>query len=180
MTSSAGSSGLIFLGSPPMRFMASRMAARSTTAGTPVKSCSSTRAGVKAISLSGLAFGVPVGQGRDVGGADGLAVLGAEEVFQEDLERERQAGRVGVFLGDGVEAVDGVVAVADAERRPALERVDHDAAPCNGTRAKPSLCKGIVRRRGRDAKGASGEDSRHCGSARRERRAYKQKPGEPG
>ena len=32
--------------------MASRMAARSTTAGTPVKSCISTRAGVKAISLA--------------------------------------------------------------------------------------------------------------------------------
>ena len=32
--------------------MASRMAARSTTAGTPVKSCISTRAGVKEISAS--------------------------------------------------------------------------------------------------------------------------------
>ena len=30
---------------PPIAFIASRMAARSTTAGTPVKSCSSTRAG---------------------------------------------------------------------------------------------------------------------------------------
>ena len=34
--------------------MASRMAARSTTAGTPVKSCISTRAGRKAISCSTL------------------------------------------------------------------------------------------------------------------------------
>jgi hypothetical protein len=33
------------------------MAARSTTAGTPVKSCISTRLGVKAISVSGSAFG---------------------------------------------------------------------------------------------------------------------------
>ena len=33
--------------------MASRMAARSTIAGTPVKSCISTRLGVKAISLDG-------------------------------------------------------------------------------------------------------------------------------
>ena len=31
--------GFILLASPPRRFMASRMAARSTTAGTPVKSC---------------------------------------------------------------------------------------------------------------------------------------------
>ena len=37
--------------------MASRMAARSTTAGTPVKSWSSTRAGWKEISVSGSAFG---------------------------------------------------------------------------------------------------------------------------
>ena len=38
ITSSAGSSGLIFLGSPPRLRIASRIAARSTTAGTPVKS----------------------------------------------------------------------------------------------------------------------------------------------
>ena len=37
--------------------MASRMAARSTTAGTPVKSCMRMRAGAKAISLSGSAVG---------------------------------------------------------------------------------------------------------------------------
>ena len=57
MTSSTGTSGLIFDGSPPSDFMASRMAARSTTHGTPVKSCMSTRAGVNAISTFGSAFG---------------------------------------------------------------------------------------------------------------------------
>ena len=50
MTSSAGASGLISSGSPPSRVIASRIAARSTTTGTPVKSCMITRAGVKAIS----------------------------------------------------------------------------------------------------------------------------------
>jgi hypothetical protein len=45
MTRSTGTSGLIFCGSPPSATIASRMAARSTTAGTPVKSCMSTRAG---------------------------------------------------------------------------------------------------------------------------------------
>src|SRR3989442_1057244 len=39
-------------GSPPMRRIASRIAARSTPAGTPVKSWSSTRAGMKGISRS--------------------------------------------------------------------------------------------------------------------------------
>ncbi len=56
MTSSAGTSGSIFAGSPPSSAIASRIAARSTTAGTPVKSCMTTRAGVKAISLDGSAF----------------------------------------------------------------------------------------------------------------------------
>src|SRR5215831_17837875 len=46
-------SGLIFFGSPPRACMASRMAARSTTAGTPVRSCRITRAGVNWISVSG-------------------------------------------------------------------------------------------------------------------------------
>ena len=55
MTSSAGASGLIRPGSPPSAVMASRMVARSTTAGTPVKSCMITRAGVNWISMLGSA-----------------------------------------------------------------------------------------------------------------------------
>jgi hypothetical protein len=50
MTSSAGASGLILPASPPSFVTASRMAARSTMQGTPVKSCMITRAGVKQIS----------------------------------------------------------------------------------------------------------------------------------
>ncbi|SCF79971.1 hypothetical protein GA0115255_1068512 [Streptomyces sp. Ncost-T6T-2b] len=56
MTSSAGASGLIFAGSPPSSFTASRMVARSTTHGTPVKSCMITRAGVNWISWLGCAW----------------------------------------------------------------------------------------------------------------------------
>jgi hypothetical protein len=54
MTRSTGTSGLIFCGIAAERpaSMPSRMAARSTTAGTPVKSCISTRAGRKAISYA--------------------------------------------------------------------------------------------------------------------------------
>ena len=55
MTSSAGTSGLTIRGSPPSAAIASRIAARSTTAGTPVKSCIRTRAGVKAIWARGAA-----------------------------------------------------------------------------------------------------------------------------
>src|ERR1041384_6322199 len=52
MTSSTGCSGLMRSGSPPRSTIASRIAARSTTQGTPVKSCSSTRDGMKEISFS--------------------------------------------------------------------------------------------------------------------------------
>src|SRR5438270_430612 len=55
MTSSAGISGLIFAGSPPWSRIASRIAARSTIAGTPVKSWRSTRAGMNEISCAGSA-----------------------------------------------------------------------------------------------------------------------------
>ena len=57
ITSSAGASGLIFAASPPRSTMASRMVARSTTQGTPVKSCITTRAGVNWISWLGMASG---------------------------------------------------------------------------------------------------------------------------
>ena len=57
ITRSAGRSGLIRLGSPPSSAIASRITARSTTAGTPVRSCSTTRAGRKAISASFLPEG---------------------------------------------------------------------------------------------------------------------------
>ncbi len=56
ITRSTGTSGLIFAGSEPSSSIASRIAARSTIAGTPVKSCISTRAGWKGISSDGSAF----------------------------------------------------------------------------------------------------------------------------
>ena len=105
MTSSAGTSGLILLGSPPRSAIASRIAARSTTPGTPVKSCITTRAGVKAISSDGLGVVVPAGERLDVLLADGDAVLVAQEVLEQDLQRERQPGDVELRL-QRVEAVD--------------------------------------------------------------------------
>ena len=57
MTISAGARGLMSEGSPPSSATASRMVARSTMQGTPVKSCMMTRAGVNWISVSGSAAG---------------------------------------------------------------------------------------------------------------------------
>ncbi len=63
MTSSAGMSGLTRSGLPPRAFTASRMAARSTTAGTPVKSCMRTAGWHVGDFAAGLGFGVPNGRG---------------------------------------------------------------------------------------------------------------------
>jgi hypothetical protein len=56
MTSSDGSCGLVFDASPVSSCIAWRIAARSTIAGTPVKSWWITRAGVNAISRDGSSF----------------------------------------------------------------------------------------------------------------------------
>ena len=90
MTSSAGASGLIFVASPPRSLTASRIVARSTTQGTPVKSCMMTRAGVNWISVSGWAFGVPAAEGADVVGGDVRAVLGPQQVLEQHLEAVRE------------------------------------------------------------------------------------------
>ena len=95
MTSSTGCSGLTLSGSPPSAMMPSRIAARSTTHGTPVKSCSSTRAGMKEISFSVAAPGVPPRQRADVVGLHKRAVLAPQQVLEQDLQRERQARDVG-------------------------------------------------------------------------------------
>ena len=114
MTSSAGASGLIFFGSPPSSAIASRIVARSTMQGTPVKSCMTTRAGVNWISWSGSAVGSQFGERADVVGGDVLAVLGAQQVLEEHLQAERQ------LLGalHRVEPEDLVVGAVDREGRP--------------------------------------------------------------
>ncbi len=50
MTRSHWTAGLMCFASPPSAFIASRIAARSTTQGTPVKSWRTTRPGMKGIS----------------------------------------------------------------------------------------------------------------------------------
>ena len=50
MTKSTGISGLINSALPPLATIASRMEAKSTTTGTPVKSCKITRLGLKGTS----------------------------------------------------------------------------------------------------------------------------------
>ncbi len=79
-------------GSPPRSAIASRIAARSTIAGTPVKSCMSTRAGMNCSSrVPGFGRGAgAVGERADVVGADVLAVFVAQQVLEQDPQRIRQ------------------------------------------------------------------------------------------
>ena len=96
------------------------MVARSTTQGTPVKSCISTRAGVNWISTLGSAVGVPAAERPDVVGGDVRAVLGAQQVLQQDLQAVRQA----VVPVDRVDPEDLVARVADAQLALGTEGVE--------------------------------------------------------
>ena len=88
-----GTSGSIRIGSPPARATAERIAARSTTAGTPVKSWSSTRAGMKARSRS---VAEPVPSQRAIAstspsrteGAAALRTLFSSRIFSVTGSRE--------------------------------------------------------------------------------------------
>ena len=95
MTSSTGCSGFTRFGSPPSRTMPSRIAARSTTAGTPVKSCSSTRAGMKEISRGRLRLTSHAASASMSSPVDEAAVLVAQQVFEQNFQRIRQPGQPG-------------------------------------------------------------------------------------
>ena len=116
MTSSAGASGLIFAGSPPRSLTASRMVARSTTQGTPVKSCMITRAGVNWISWLGSASG-PTGRARGSWSAVMLAPSSVRSRFSS--RTLRLYGRP-VRALDRVEPEDLVRLVADPQVGPWL------------------------------------------------------------
>ena len=94
MTSSTGCSGLTLRGiaAEPHDAVAHRR--EIDDAGTPVKSCSSTRAGVNAISFCVARRDVPAGQRLDVVRVDEPRVLAAQQVLEQDLQRIRQAGDV--------------------------------------------------------------------------------------
>ena len=49
-------------------------------------------------------MGSQAGEEADVVGGDGAAVFVAEQVFEQDAEREGQAGEVGALLGERLQA----------------------------------------------------------------------------
>ena len=130
MTSSAGTSGLTAAGSPPNCSMASRIAARSTTAGHAGEVLHQDAGRGEGDLAVGSAGGVPVGERGDVVGGDRDAVLVAEQVLEEDPERERQVGDVADVV-ERRQGVDAQAAVADRQFLTAAERVGgHGGPPC--------------------------------------------------
>jgi hypothetical protein len=127
MTRSTGTSGLIFFGiAAEGSSMPSRIAARSTTAGTPVKSCISTRAGRIGDLDAGLALVVqPGGDGFDAGFGDRAAILVAQQVLEQDLHREGKLGDAGKpVLLRLLEVEVDILGGAHLERAAAIETIE--------------------------------------------------------
>ena len=123
MTSSTGWSGLIVFGSPPRRsdgFAHRRQIDDRRDAGEVLQQDARRR---ERDLLGRRGLGLPPGEGFDVGGADGPAILGAEEIFEQDLDRERQARDGRVRRIQGVEPVDAEGLTQNGEAGLAIERV---------------------------------------------------------
>ena len=129
MTSSTGMSGLIFVGSPPWSRIASRIAARSTTHGTPVKSWSRTRAGANEISCDGSSVATQPAT-ASTSASDAVP----EDVLEQDAQRVGQAGDVPLRL-QRVEPVDRVGLVSDSK----LLRLGHITIQAEGPPAAPRI-----------------------------------------
>ena len=96
ITRSTGTSGLMRAGSPPISAIASRMAARSTTHGTPVKSWRITRAGMNGSSNSAGWVGSQAASARTSSRSPGPSRVAAcaQQVLEEHLDGVRQARQV--------------------------------------------------------------------------------------
>ena len=148
MTSSTGWSGLIFFGSPPIRSMASRIAARSTTAGTPVKSWSKTRLGRKAISREGIALGSQAARPR-MSSAVTVVPSSLRSRFSSRIFSEN-GSRAGSSAGglQGVEPVDLEGVVVDLDRGEGVEGVGHGSSD---VAVREGVAVEALRRRGEHA-----------------------------
>ena len=129
MTSSTGCSGLTRSGLPPSAITASRIAARSTTHGTPVKSCSRTRAGMKEISFSTLAVAFHCASARMssalTNASSSRRSRFSSRIFIEYGSRD-DAGEAGLF--ERGQAVDLHRLAADADLGARAEAIEgrHD------------------------------------------------------
>jgi hypothetical protein len=108
-------------GSPPISAIASRIA-RGRHRGDAREVLHHHARGREGDLLGRVGLRVPGREGLDVLAADGHAVLVAQEVLEEDLEREREPGDVELRL-QRVEAEDLEGPVADLQLRAGVEGV---------------------------------------------------------
>ena len=73
----------------------------------------------------GIALGSQSARPRMSSAVTVVAVLVAEQVFQQDLERERQASEINSRRRQGFETIKTVRAIVDLERRKRLKAVGH-------------------------------------------------------
>ena len=78
--------------------------------------------------LRGDGLRVPRAEGLHVVGRDGRSVLVAEQVFEQDFEREREPGKIHADRLQSVEAINLVGVAIDVNRRLGLKRVGHDGS----------------------------------------------------
>ena len=97
-----------------MRFMASRMAAKSTTAGTPVKSWRRTRAGVKAISLAGSAVGFQCARAAKMCAEKAQQIFGGYGLTTEFRISRYKCYADLMFVGEGPANVQKILIAEDA------------------------------------------------------------------
>ena len=149
MTRSQGICGLIFAGSPPRFAQASRITAKSTNTGTPVKSWNSTRAGLNSTSLPTSPAQTRLDHALSQIGSR-LWVLGVtQHVFEQHLQR------IGKLLGtlDLLNGIVGISRIAHGQgsgellvlhivpswcvSHPDIDLAEHDSAGDLAHRRKP-------------------------------------------
>ena len=124
MTRWTGTCGLIFAASPPSLVIASRIAARSTTQGTPVKSCISTRAGRYWISRLGGPG--PSASRRSPGRRPSVTVLPSSKrsMFSSSTFIEKGRRLMSPNFSAALASAEIIVGLAaDVERGAGVERV---------------------------------------------------------
>ena len=123
MTSSAGTSGLILRRVAAQRLHRVAHGREVDDRGTPVKSCSSTRAGMKAISRRRLGLRVPGASARMSAALTDLPVLVAQQVLEQDAQREGQPPRLQAGRFQGRETVNLELPFTDVQGAAAAETV---------------------------------------------------------
>ncbi len=91
-TKSTGTSGSMILGFLPSLATALRIAAKSTSSGTPVKSCNTMRATTNGISAVRVSVGFQLASSLTFASLDFLAVAIAQDGFQHEADGDRQFG----------------------------------------------------------------------------------------